>query len=298
MVIDIRQLHYAVLTADSQSFARAAARLNMKQSTLSRKVKDLEIRLGIKLFERTTRGAEVTESGRVFIEQARRIVTDVENLKITARNVSYGLQGRLAVGYCSSLMSGNLKLAISDYLSKFPEVQFDGIEGGSDKIIHGLQLQTMDVGVAPIGLNEGGLISRPLWSERLFVVLLEDSELASKEKIYWQDLRREVFVVSSNGIGPILGSLITARLTEQGFRPAVIYQDTSQESVLSMIAAKRFISIASEASQGVPWQELHFREIYDGNGPARLDYALYWREDNDNPALKRFFKLIEERYPG
>lgn len=270
----------------------------MKQSTLSRKVKDLEIRLGIKLFERTTRGAEVTESGRVFIEQARRIVTDVENLKITARNVSYGLQGRLAVGYCSSLMSGNLKLAISDYLSKFPEVQFDGIEGGSDKIIHGLQLQTMDVGVAPIGLNEGGLISRPLWSERLFVVLLEDSELASKEKIYWQDLRREVFVVSSNGIGPILGSLITARLTEQGFRPAVIYQDTSQESVLSMIAAKRFISIASEASQGVPWQELHFREIYDGNGPARLDYALYWREDNDNPALKRFFKLIEERYPG
>jgi DNA-binding transcriptional LysR family regulator len=298
LVIDIRQLHYAVLTADSQSFARAAARLNMKQSTLSRKVKDLEIRLGIKLFERTTRGAEVTESGRVFIEQARRIVTDVENLKITARNVSYGLQGRLAVGYCSSLMSGNLKLAISDYLSKFPEVQFDGIEGGSDKIIHGLQLQTMDVGVAPIGLNEGGLISRPLWSERLFVVLLEDSELASKEKIYWQDLRREVFVVSSNGIGPILGSLITARLTEQGFRPAVIYQDTSQESVLSMIAAKRFISIASEASQGVPWQELHFREIYDGNGPARLDYALYWREDNDNPALKRFFKLIEERYPG
>ena len=270
----------------------------MKQSTLSRKVKDLEIRLGIKLFERTTRGAEVTESGRVFIEQARRIVTDVENRKITARNVSYGLQGRLAVGYCSSLMSGNLKLAISDYLSKFPEVQFDGIEGGSDKIIHGLQLQTMDVGVAPIGLNEGGLISRPLWSERLFVVLLEDSELASKEKIYWQDLRREVFVVSSNGIGPILGSLITARLTEQGFRPAVIYQDTSQESVLSMIAAKRFISVATEASQGVPWQDLHFREIYDTNGPARLEYALYWRADNDNPALKRFFKLIEERYPG
>jgi DNA-binding transcriptional LysR family regulator len=99
-MIEIRQLQFAVLTADSQSFARAAASLNMKQSTLSRKVKDLEIRLGIKLFERTTRGAEVTENGRVFIEQARRIVTDVENLQTTARNVSYGLQGRIAVGYC------------------------------------------------------------------------------------------------------------------------------------------------------------------------------------------------------
>ncbi len=298
MSIELRQLRYAVLTADSQSFARAAAKMNMKQSTLSRRVKDLEIRLGIKLFERTTRGAEVTENGRVFIEQARRIVTDVENLQTTARNVSYGLRGRIAVGYCSSLMSGNLKLIFSEYLGKFPEVQFDGIEGSPEKIIHGLQSQTMDVGVAPIGLSEEGVHSRPLWSERLFAALLGDSDLLSRDRIYWQDLRREVFVVSSNGIGPILGNLISARLTEQGFRPAVIYQDTSQESVLSMIAARRFISVATEASQGVPWQDLHFREIYDANGPARLEYALYWRADNDNPALKRFFKLIEERYPG
>lgn len=270
----------------------------MKQSTLSRKVKDMEILLGLKLFERTTRGAEVTENGKPFIEQARRIITDFENLQTTARNVSYGLQGRLAVGYCSSLMSGNLKVAFSEYLARFPEVQFDGIEGGPGKIIHGLQSQTMDVGVAPIGLGEDGLQSKSLWSERLFAVLLEDSDLASKDKIYWQDLRREVFVVSSNGIGPILGNLISARLTEQGFRPAVIYQDTSQESVLSMIAAKRFISVATEASQGVAWQDLHFREINDPSGPARLEYALYWREDNENPALKRFFKLIEERYPS
>jgi DNA-binding transcriptional LysR family regulator len=65
-----------------------------------------------------------------------------------------------------------------------------------------------------------------------------------------------------------------------------------------MVAAKRYISIATEASQGVAWPDLEFREIYDPSGPARLEYALYWREDNENPALQRFFKLIEERYPG
>lgn len=80
LAIEIRQLRYAVLTADTQSFSRAAAALNVKQSTLSRRVMQLEHRLGVKLFERTTRGAEPTENGRAFIEQARRIVTDVENL--------------------------------------------------------------------------------------------------------------------------------------------------------------------------------------------------------------------------
>jgi DNA-binding transcriptional LysR family regulator len=65
-----------------------------------------------------------------------------------------------------------------------------------------------------------------------------------------------------------------------------------------MIAAKRFISVATEASQGAAWQDIHFREIHDPTGPARLEYALYWQPDNKNPALKRFFRLIEERYPG
>jgi DNA-binding transcriptional LysR family regulator len=297
-LIDILQLRYAVTTADTQSFSRAAATLNVKQSTLSRRVLQLEDQLRVKLFERSTRGAEPTENGRVFIEQARRIVTDVDNLQTTARNVSYGLQGRIAVGYCSPLASGNLKLAFTDYLTRFPDVQFDGIEAGPEKLLHGLQARTIDVAIAPIGLLDSGIRSRPIWSERLFAVLLTDNALAERERIYWQDLRREVFVVATTGVGPILGNLLSARLTEQGFRPAVIYQDTSVESVLSMVTARRFITIATEASQGTNMPDLQFCEIYDANGPARLEYALYWREDNENPALKRFFKLIEERYPG
>lgn len=298
MPIEVRELRYAVMTADAHSFSRAAATLNVKQSTLSRRVLQLEERLGVKLFERTTRGAEPTQNGRVFIEQARRIVTDIDNLQTTARNVSYGLQGRIAVGYCSSLLSGNLKLAFSDYLARFPDVQFDGVEAGPEKLLHGLQSRTIDVAVAPIGLDEVGLESRKLWSERLFAVLLADSRLAEQERVYWHELRREVFVVPNSGIGPILGSLVSASLTQQGYRPAIIQQDTSLESVLSMVAAKRFITIATEASQGIAWPDLQFREIYDNSGPARLEYSLYWRADNDNPALQRFFKLIEERYPG
>lgn len=298
MSIEVRQLRYAVMTSDTQSFSRAAAVLNVKQSTLSRRVLQLEERLGVKLFERTTRGAEATENGKVFIEQARRIVTDVDNLQTTARAVSYGEQGRLAVGYGSTLMAGNLRLAFSDYLTRFPDVQFDGVEAGPEKLINCLQSRTIDVAVAPAGMEESGVKARPLWSERLMVALTNHHRQLESDRIYWQDLRREVFVVPSNGIGPILGNLLAARLTEQGYRPNIIVQDTSLESVLSIVPVGRFITIATEASQGVPWPDLQFREIYDPSGPARLEYALYWREENDNPALKRFFKLIEERYPG
>lgn len=107
----------------------------------------------------------------MFIEQARRIVIDVDNLQTTARNVSYGLHGRIALGYCSPSMSGNLKLAFSDYMTRFPDVQFDGVGVGPENLLHGLQSRTIDVAIAPVGMDEDGLHSRKLWSERLFAVL-------------------------------------------------------------------------------------------------------------------------------
>ncbi|MBU2587744.1 MAG: LysR family substrate-binding domain-containing protein [Alphaproteobacteria bacterium] len=195
-------------------------------------------------------------------------------------------------------MAGNLRLAIADYLTRFPDVQFDGVEAGLERLTHGLQSQTIDVAVAPIGHLEDGIGSRAVWSEKLYAVLPDDHELADREKVYWQDLRREIFVVPSGGLGPIFGNLIASRLTEQGRRPNIIVQDTSLESVLSIVAAKRYISIATGASPGIAWSDLRFQKIHDPTGPALLEYALYWREDNDNPALQRFFKLIEERYPG
>lgn len=65
------------------------------------------------MFDRSTRGAELTEHGRVCVELARRIITDVDNLHTIAQNVSYGLHGRITVGFCTSLMLGNLKLTFS-----------------------------------------------------------------------------------------------------------------------------------------------------------------------------------------
>lgn len=85
MSIKLRQQRYAVVTADAQSCSRAAAALNVRQSTLSRRVLALEHRLGVKLFERTTRRAEPTENSKVFVEQARRIVTEVDNLQTRGR---------------------------------------------------------------------------------------------------------------------------------------------------------------------------------------------------------------------
>lgn len=295
--MDIRQLRYAVLAADLRSFSRAADKFNIKQATLSRSVMQLENRLGLKLFERSTRGAEPTATGRIFLDTARRLLSELENLLTTARAVSEGEQGRLSVGFCSSLMAGNLKLVFSDFVARYPEVQFHAVEGIPDKLCRSLQLRAIDVAVAPMESEEPGICTRPVWSERLMVALPREHHLCDASRIYWSDLRHEQFLLSGQGIGPTIGNVVMSRLTALGFRPSLRIQDTSVENQLSTIPVGRFITIATEASMGVTWPDLEFREIYDNCGTARLEFMLYWLEDNENPALQRFFTLINERCP-
>lgn len=297
MSIELRQLRYAVLTADTRSFSRAADALNTKQATLSRSVQHLEDQLGVKLFERTTRGAIPTAVGRPFLEVARRIITDVDNLRTTARAVSYGEAGRLAIGFSSSLLAGKLRTALIDFLHRYRDVQLDGIQAGAEALLRGLHARTVDAAIVPTDMCDRAIRKVTLWSERILVVLPEGHRLSEAERIYWTDLRREIFVVAADGIGPALGNLLFARLTEQGHRPNVIVQATAQESIVSMVAVGRFITLACEAALGVVWPGLVFKEVHDPGGQAHLDFSLFWRDDNENPALQRFLHLLEEKHP-
>src|SRR3546814_19309730 len=121
--------------------------------------------------------------GQVFLGSARRIITDIDNLQTTARAVSYGEQGRLAVGYSSSLMAGNLKQTFSEYLTRFPDVQFDGEEAAPEKLLNALQSRTIDVAVAPAGIEESGILARSVWSDSLMVALQSGPRLLESDRI-------------------------------------------------------------------------------------------------------------------
>ena len=298
MSIEIKQLRYAVTTAEAKSFSRAAAALNVKQSTLSKRVSLLEGSLGIVLFDRSTRGAVPTEAGAAFLEVARRIIIDVDNLRTTARSVQYGEIGRVVVGFSNSLSIGNLRSLLGEFLERFSDVQLDGVEIGSERLLSGLHSRIIDIVIHSADLAGDGVTSRSLWSERLMIALPQNHDLASQEKIYWTDLRREVFILPSKFGGPVLTDTITRRFSGHDLRANIISQDTNHENIIAMVPFGKFLTIIGESALGFQRSDLVFREIEEPGGHAHLDYAAYWREDNENPALKRFFTLLDERYPA
>ena len=136
-----------------------------------------------------------------------------------------------------------------------------------------------------------------LWTERIMVALPESHPLAANNMVHWTDLRNETFLISQHDPGPEIQEILLAKLAVPHERPKVISHDASRENIKSLVGAGFGVSLMVEACVGANYTGVVYREARDGNGPSRISYAAHWRGDSDNPALKRFIALLEERYP-
>ena len=116
----LHNLRYALAAADYGSFRRAAEALLLRQSTLSRCVRQLEESIGMAVFERSSGGVRATQGGRHFLRSARSILEQVEALAARTQSTGRGEAGRLTVGFYTSLAAGNLRATLIDVSQRFP----------------------------------------------------------------------------------------------------------------------------------------------------------------------------------
>src|SRR5882724_8343242 len=119
----IRELESFVAVAEELSFTRAAARLRLAQPPLSRHVRTLEERLGVRLFERTNRSVALTTAGRSFYAEVQEPLWKLHRAAAAARRAAAGETARLEIGFVSSLLGPELTDVFRRYRQAHPEVQ-------------------------------------------------------------------------------------------------------------------------------------------------------------------------------
>ena len=295
-MIELRQLRYLTAAAEAGSFSRAARSLNIKQATLSRHIIEIEKRLGMTLFDRRTRGATLTSNGKTYLRTAQRIVKEFEELNEWVRATQKGETGWLAVGFYTSFSAGNLRATVSEFSERFPGVRVRGFERDRDMLLAGIESGLLDIAIMIGERPYRGIRSRPLWSERHLVVMPEGHPLASRERIHWQDLAGERFLLTERDPGPETRNLLLGKLGSPGYTPEIDMDDIGRDTVISSIALGGRLAIFAESSAGIQVPGVLFREIHEANGHSRIGYSGYWREDNDNPVLRRFLDFVAVRY--
>jgi DNA-binding transcriptional LysR family regulator len=296
--INLPQLRCAVVAAEEGSFRRAAEVLLVRQSTLSRGIRQLEHLIGISIFDRSSGGVTATASGRSFLRHARSILEQIDSLITTADRTSRGEAGRISIGFYTSFSAGTLRTTLQDFRQRFPDVKLDMVEKPRTGLMSALRSGALDAAIVTGDPVRGDSGSLPIWSERILLALPEGHPLGGRETIYWTDLVGETILLSQCGQGRELEELLISKLWSSEDRPRIERHEVNRSIIKSLVGVVAGVTLVLESDIGAKISGLVYREIRDGNGPSRIGYSAYWREDNENPARANFLNLLRERYPS
>lgn len=129
------------------------------------------------------------------------------------------------------------------------------------------------------------------------VALPQGHQLADRDTIYWTNLRSETVLLSHYDPGRELENLLMAKLISPSDRPQIARHNVSRGIIKSPITVGFGVSLVTESDIGANFSGLIYREIRDGTGPSGIGYSAHYKEDNDNPALAGFLKILSERFP-
>lgn len=296
MPFDIRQLRYAVAAADHGSFYRAARALDIEQSTLSRSILKLERAVGMPIFDRSRAGVTTTFAGDTFIRGARPMVASADNLVAMMRAAGQGRAGGLRLGHNSSVSAGNLRATLTNWREGHPDVEVECVEADRSVLLASLDTGKIDMAILMGSPSYNGFRCEPLWSERILAALPASHRLAERDLVYWTDLQGEQFLLPAADPGSEIRDILLGRLSVSGTKPEIRIHQSSRETILSILGGSSSVSIVSEGSTGARYPEVVYRPIHGEQGPALTAYSGCWRDDNANPALRRFLEFTKARY--
>jgi ribosomal protein S25 len=144
--LELRHLRYFQAEAEELHFARAAERLHVEQSPLSRAIKELEEELGVVLFARTTRSTRLTRAGGLFLEHVRRVFAALQQARDSVQAAANGFHGQLRVALSDGITPARLPALLALCRQEEPEIEIRFFEVPLSQQIRGLHDDLHDVG--------------------------------------------------------------------------------------------------------------------------------------------------------
>lgn len=288
--MELRHLRYFIAVAEELNFSRAAERLHIAQPPLSQQIRDLEIELGVKLFERTKRRVELTTPGKVFLEKSRLALQQVDQAVIAVQKASRGEIGRLVIGFNSSATYSVLPQILRVFREQCPDVELDLQELTTRQQCDRLHYNQIDVGILYLPIESEALSTMAVLQEKLVVAIAETHPLAALPELSIKALSHEPFIMPLHHLGEGLYSQILRFFQQTNFMPNVVQEAIQLQTAISLVAGSVGIALVPASLQNLQRPGVVYKILQEPT--PEIEIAVAWRQLDSSPVLQQFVNTI------
>ena len=290
--MELRHLRYFIAVAEEGSLTNAAGRrLHTAQPSLSRQIRDLELEVGVKLLERKARGVALTAAGRVFLDQARLVLMQVEAACESARRVEKPGKPVFVLGFLIGQEVTWLPDALRILREEAPDVEIMLSSQSSPELALGLMQGKVDAAFLRREPQAAGLVYKFLVNEPLVVLLPSGHRLAARKTIRPQDLARETYINSAH-LAPVLKSVIDNYAKKTGIGLEAEYDAENPSATLSLVASTGGVTLFPLYVQNLLTSAFVLRPL-QGEAPS-IELVMGYNKSNSSSLLKKFLSRVDE----
>ena len=293
--MELRHLRYFVAVAEELHFSRAAARLNISQPPLSQQIRDLEIELGVQLLRRTKRDVQLTEPGRVFLEEARRILSQVEHARRRVAQADLGEIGQLTVATVTSIPNKfhqRFVQVLRAFTERFPEVHLDVRLMNSVAQLDALRKGTLHIGFLTLPAIPEDLAIEMTERNPLAVALPQSHALARRSQLDLPTVAAEPNIIMSRKWNPAFHDVVLAWCRDQDCSLNITHETTSMHMSLTLVSLGLGVALVSASFERGQMPGVVFRRM-EGD-PPELTSGVVYKRGTPSQTVRAFLNLVRE----
>ncbi|MEJ2671887.1 MAG: LysR substrate-binding domain-containing protein [Deltaproteobacteria bacterium] len=291
--MELRQLRYFLMVAETLHFGRAAELLYISQQPLSFQIKQLEDELGVRLFKRTTRSVALTPAGEALLAEVQTGLSRISRGVELAQRIARGEVGKLHIGYTSGTLYNVMPPIVRHFRERFPQVEVVLLELEPPTLENQILNEDVDIGIVlSAGARVPGLTYETIYHESLAVALPKSHPRAQRETIALQELADEPFVFYARSAHPQAFDGFIAFCHLAGFSPTIVQEAAAESAVIGLVAAGLGVTLVASSLSGVRPDEVTCRPLVDP--PLTLEAAVVWKDDKQLLWLQELRQIAQE----
>ncbi|EET46670.1 LysR family transcriptional regulator [Thalassobium sp. R2A62] len=289
--MDIRQLECFVAVAEELHFRRAGERLGLSQSALSERVSALEHELGARLFFRTTRQVSLTQAGSEFVQDASRILADIERAVSNVRHTAESDLRHIRVSGVDEAISMLLPKALLAFRRTDPKVHVQVLEtASSEQHAQELMGHRTDVAFVRTPQQDDFVTSELLHRQPVLVVLAETNPLSSAVSLSASDIADQPIVGYPKHARPILHEALWSGFRKIGAQPNIVCEIIDKSTMLQFVAQGLGIALAPAWVRNISPLGVSFVPFEPCENLIELYIAF--RKAGNSDTVKRFVETV------